>query len=140
MYRPDSHFMDKLHTLDPKLGCEFNKNTEKFNITYQRATGNPVPIIQVSSDRGGYRQPDRRELHVLGEGDMCKTDRTTFLNKASKYCSDYREKEARTNSDNIRNMTKDNKNQLSSSFGKLLGGKHNSTFRRIEEKPKGKVF
>lgn len=140
MYEPDSHFMTKLKALDPKLGCEYNKNTERFNITYERVLG-PVPIMQVRSESGGYRQPDRRELIQLGEGDMCKTDRRTHLNKASKYCYDYREKAAKDSSDMIRDMTKDDKRQLGNAFGRIAGtGKCNSTFRRIKPKSKGKVF
>ena len=141
MYNPDSHFMEKLKSLDPKLDCVYNPTTEKFNITFQRVTGNPVPIIQVSSETGGYRQPDRRELYILGDGDMEKQSRREHLNKASKYFTDYRAKQAKDAKDNIRDLTKDGKNQLKQAFGRLSGsGKENSTFRRIEPKARGQKF
>lgn len=139
MYEPDTHFMEKLKSLDPRLGCKYNRDAGKFNITYDRVTG-PIPIIQVSSESGGYRQPDRRELLVLGESDMEKHSRREHLNKASKYVRDYRIKQIRDASDNIRNMTKDNKYQLKNAARRLMGsGKANSTFRRINVKPKGQV-
>ncbi len=141
MYKPDSHFMDKLHALDPKLGCEFNRNTEKFNITYQRVMGDPVPIVQVSSDTGGYRQPDHRELLILGEGDQAKgKNPKERLQQTAKYFDDYREKKQKDARDNIRHMTLENRRQLTNAVGKLGGGKFNSTFRRITPKSKGKVF
>jgi len=141
MYEPDTHFMEKLKSLDPKLGCKYNNRTEKFNITFRHVTGEDIPLIQVSSEAGGYRQPDRRELLLLGESDMEKHSRRDHLNKASKYVRDYRIKQIRDASDNIRNMTKDNKYQLKNAARRLTGsGKANSMFRRINVKPKGKVF
>jgi hypothetical protein len=141
MYKADRSFMKKLKVLDPKLDCVFNRDTEKFNITFQRATGKAVPIIQVSSEYGGYRQPDRRELTILGDSDMEKHSRRKHLNKASKYAQDYREKSEKDDRSNIRDMTKDGKIQLKQAFGRLAGaGKENATFRRIERKSKGKVF
>lgn len=141
MYKANDYFMEHLKSLDPKLDCTFNHDTQKFNITFQRVTGNPVPIIQVSSESGGYRQPDRRELLILGESDMEKHSRRDHLNKVSKYCWDYRAKKERDAKDEIRNMTKDNKLQLKPAFERLAGiGKANSTFRRIEPKAKGQRF
>jgi len=141
MYRPDTYFMKQLKSLDPKLDCKFNRHTEKFNITFERATGEPVPIVQVSSESGGYRQPDRRELFVLGDSDMEKHSRREHLNKASKYAYDYRAKQIRDSSDNIRNMTKDNKYQLKNAILKAnKSGKATQPFRRINVKPKGQVF
>jgi len=140
MYKPDPYFMKQLKSLDSRLDCKFNRDTNKFNITYDRVTG-PIPLVQVSSEAGGYRQPDRRELLVLGESDMEKHSRRDHLNKASKYVRDYRVKQIRDASDNIRNMTKDNKYQLKNAARKIMGsGKANSTFRRINVKPKGQVF
>ncbi len=140
MYKPNRHFMTQLQTLDPRLGCEFNRDTQVFNVTYKRATGLPVPIVPVKTRDGKFRQPDQRELKVLYDGDMNRIDRREHLNKASKYCQEYREKAAKESSDMIREMTVDDKRQLGNAFGKIAGGKHNSTFRRIEQKPKGKVF
>jgi hypothetical protein len=141
MYKPNRNFMRQLKALDPSLGCEFNRDTNVFNVTYLRATGLPVPIMPVKTQDGKFRQPDQRELLTLGESDMTKIDRQTHLNKASKYCQEYREKQAKESTDMIKNRTLDDKRQLANAFGKLSGsGKFNSTFRRIEPKAKGQVF
>lgn len=141
MYKPDRYFMRRLQELDKNLGCEYNQNTERFNVTFKRATGQPVPIIQVNSEDGGFRQPDQRELSILGESDLARVDMKDRLNKASKYMFDYREKKEREARDNIRNLTKDGKHQLKRAVGRIVSGKCNtSTFRKIEDKPKGKVF
>lgn len=141
MYKPERHFMRRLQELDKNLGCEFNRNTQRFNVTFKRATGQPVPIIQVNSENGGFRQPDQRELNILGESDLQRIGMKDRLNKASKYMFDYREKKAKEAKLNLKDMTKDGKHQLKRAVGRIVSGKCNtSTFRKIEDKPKGKVF
>jgi len=140
MPKPDSFFMEKLKALDPKLSCEFNRNTQKFNVTFDRIGRDPVVLFPVESESGGYRQPDRRDLNVLGESDCERVGMRDRLNKTSKYMSDYREKKAADAKDNIRHLTLDGKNQLKKAYSNVGGGKNNSTFRRIERKPKGEVF
>ena len=140
MQLPDRHFMKKLKNLDPKLGCEFNRNTEKFNITFDRVGRPAVVLFPVKSESGGFRQPDQRELTVLGESDLERVGMRDRLNKTSKYMADYRDKQAVDAKNNIRDMTKDGKIQLMNAIGRAGGGKHNSTFRRVKPKTKGKVF
>ena len=141
MYNPDSGFIKELKKLDSNLGCEYNMDTGRFNITFKRATGLAVPIIQVKTEDGGFRYPDRRELNVLGESDLARVSMRDRLNKSTKYMQDYREKKAKEAKDNLRNMTKDGKRQLYNAFSRASGAsKGNSTFRRINQKPKGEVF
>ena len=140
MPRPNTHFMKKLREIDSKLGCKFNRDTEKFNITFDRVGREAVILFPVVSESGGYRQPDRRDLNVLGESDCERISVRDRLNKTSKYMSDYREKKAADAKGNIRHLTLDGKNQLKKVYSNVGGGKNNSTFRRIERKPKGKVF
>lgn len=138
MYRPNRSFMKQLKAKDKNLDCNFNRDTGKFNITYKRATGLPVPIIQVSSESGGYRQPDARELSILSSSDMSNTSTREALNKTSKYMQDYREKVRRQARENIRDMTKDNKYQLKNVFDVAATGSRSTHFRKIEPKASGK--
>ena len=141
MHKPDRYFMKRLKQLDPKLGCEFNRNTERFNITYKRATGLPVPIIQVKTESGDFRQPDQRELDTLGESDLNRVSMKDRLNKASKYMFDYREKKQKEARENIKLMTQDDKRQLRRAFGRLHSPKYDSSvFKKPVYKPKGQVF
>jgi len=139
MYTPDRVFMKDLKTLDSKLNCYFERNHGHFVVTYDRAVGGSVPIMMVEGQDGGFRQPDHREINKLHRYDTHRESMKDKLHKSAKYMEDAREKQKKTAADNIRNMTKDDKNQLASGFAKLAGGKHNATFRRIDPKPKGKV-
>lgn len=140
MYKPSHTFMQRLRCMDSRLGCEFNTKTGRFNITYQRATGLPVPLIQVNSDSGGFKFPDERELKMLYDGDMNKMTLRERLNKTSKYVQDYRENAEKKARENIRDMTKDNKHQLKNVFDRVDGQAQTTHFRKIEPKPKGEVI
>ena len=135
---PDSGFMRKLKELDPKLGCEFDYDTEVFFITYERATGRPVPILIVKNVDGSFRQPDDREIKALHEGDRKRVDQATYLAKAAKYMEDARAKTARDRKSNIRDYTKDDKIQLMRALNP--NSKANRPFRQIAPKVTGKVF
>lgn len=141
MYVPDHVFMKRLKSLDPKLGCKYNRDTQRFNITYKRATGQPVPIMQVNSDTGGFRQPDQREINKLHESDTQRVPMNEQLQKASKYMQDYRAKKEKEARENIRLMTKDDKLQLRKAIGRAAEPKaDHSIFNKPTYKPKGKVF
>ena len=141
MYKPDQFFMKKLKGLDPKLGCEYNKDFHRFNITYKRATGIPVPIMQVKTESGEFRHPDQREINVLHESDTQRVSMKDRLNKASKYMQDYRDKKKMEARENLRLITKDDKLQLRSGLGRAAGPKvDQSIFQKPVHKPKGKVF
>ena len=141
MYHPDRYFMKKLKGLDPKLGCEYNQNTHRFNITYKRVTGLPVPILQVKTEDGSFRFPDQREINKLHESDTQRVSMDEQLKRASKYMSDYREKAERDARENIRLMTKDDKLQLRKAIGRAAEPKaDHSIFNKPTYKPKGEVF
>lgn len=140
MYQPDRAFMDRLNNLDKRLGCKYDGTHEHFVVNYQRPFGQPIPIFAVMNDSGGFRQPDNRDLDYLSSGDLEREDMKTKFQKSAFYMERVREKAKKDAHDSFRDATKDDKIQLMNSFGKLVGGKNNSPFRRIKTKSKGKVF
>jgi len=141
MYTPDRTFVKDLKKLDPRLGCEFNRNHGHFVVNYKRAHGGSAPIFMVKGDKGEFRQPDKRDLDFLHSGDLTREDMETKIQKSALYMEKVREKKQKEAQDNIRNATKDDKIQLTKAFGRIAGGgKNNSTFRRIKPKSKGTVF
>ena len=140
-YRPDQTFMKRLKELDRRLGCKFRHDLNRFAITFDRVVGPPNEILIVKGEQGEFRHPDQRELKVLCDGDLHRTDIKTRLDKADNYMRDYREKEDAHVADEIRNRTKDDSIQLKNAYRKdfNLGGKP-SEFRRIDLKPRGKVI
>lgn len=141
MYQPDRVFINDLRALDKRLDCKFERSHGHFVVDYKRAQGQPVPIFMVKGDKGEFRQPDRRDLDFLKSGDLTKEDMETKIQKSALYMEKVREKAKRDAQDNIRNATKDDKIQLTNAFSKIGGGgKGNSAFRRVVNKPKGMVF
>lgn len=138
-YRPDPTFTKRLKELDPRLGCKFRHDLRKFAITFDRVVGPPSEVLIVKSESGGFRHPDQRELKVLCDGDLHRTDIKTKLDKADNYMRDCREKQDAHVADELRNKTKEDKIQLKNAVRSAfnLGGKP-SAFRRIKLKPKGK--
>lgn len=141
MYSPSRYFMKQLKDLDPKLGCFYNQNIEKFIITFQRATGEPVPIMQVKAEDEGFRFPDNRDILMLKEADCTRVSMHDRLNIASKYMEDYRNKKRAESKENLRLMTIDDRKQLRKAVGRLHSPKYDSSvFRKPKFKSKGKVF
>ena len=142
LYTPDRAFMKQLKRLDENLDCYYEEAHEHFVITYKRATGEPVPIYVVERDEDrGFRQPDQRDINILMQHDRSKETVKERMRKISMYMQDVREKRKKDTRDEWRNRTKDDKRQLYNAASRLAGsGKGNSTFRRINLKPKGKVF
>lgn len=139
MYNPDRVFMADLKRLDPRLGCYYETNHSHFVITYNRAHGGKVPIMVVENDRGGFRFPDKRDLEKLMEFDTHRVSMKQRLNHSADYMEKVRTKKRKDAKQAIRDHTKDDKLQLAPKFARLAGGKHNSIFRRINLKPKGKT-
>lgn len=136
---PDRVFMQRLKELDPRLGCEFNRDTEHFYITYAKAWGPAVPILAVvDSINGGFRQPDNRELIALQQSDLTKECMSTKLDRAEKYMYDERARIRKQRREGFRDRTKDDKLQLM----RALSGrtKANRPFRQVTPVAKGKVF
>lgn len=138
-YTPDAYFMKQLKELDQRLGCRFREDLQRFVITWEKFWGQNDEIMVVSKSH--FRQPDRRELLFLCEGDLHRGDMRDRLNKSAAYFEDYRKRQDASVADDIRNATKDDKVQLRNTFRKVYntGGKP-STFRRIKPKIKGKTF
>ena len=138
MYNPDRVFMQDLRRLDPKLGCYYESNHHHFVITYKRPIGETVPIMMVKDPSGGFRQPDLREIETLKASDTHRVPMEARLKKAANYMETEREKSRRKAKEDIRDHTKDDRRQLAPRFARLTNeGKFNSTFRRIDLKPKG---
>ena len=122
--------MQDLKRLDKNLGVKFNGET--FVITYQRPFGDPVNNWKVVDDRGGFRQPDRRDIEILQQSDIEKESPKEKFARTAKYMEEAREKDRKRASEDIRHMTLDNRRQLGPAFSKMYGqGKNNSTFRRV---------
>jgi hypothetical protein len=119
----DRSFKRDLKSLDSRLGAKFNG--QHFVITYDRGYG------------GSFRQPDKRDLMVIKGGDLAEGEKMdTRLQKAA-YASELIRREARRKAkENIRDMTKDNRNQLEKAFLQRTNlSKGNAVFRRIDHKP-----
>jgi hypothetical protein len=94
MYLPDRSFREDLRKLDPRLGCKYRLDIERFVITWDMSVGPCSELMVVRDERGGFRHPDKREINMLCEGDLHRTDLKDRLNKTEKYMADYREKQA----------------------------------------------
>lgn len=132
--------MKDLKLMDKRLGCKFNG--EHFVVTYDRGHGEPVNIARIKGENDGFRQPDKRDLEFIKSGDMESESVRRRLDRIS-YVAAYEEKMKRQAKvkENMRDMTKDDKLQLKRWFADKHGdSKGNCEFRRINVKPKGKVF
>lgn len=127
-------FMKDLKNLDRRLGTKFNG--EHFVVTYDRGYGEPVNIHRVKADDGGFRQPDRRDLAIIKGGDLANEKAETRIQKLAYVSELIRRDQKRKAHENLRDMTKDNKNQLKKAFiQRTNSSKGNATFRRIDHKP-----
>ena len=143
MYTPDHGFVRKLKEVDQKLGCFFNRDSCLVVVTYERATGEPVPIYTVSGADGKFRVPDQRDIDKIREGDLERSSTKERLGKTAKYMEGYRAKHKKQTRDLINEATRDNKYQLKREIDKISnpGGKGNRPFRQLPKpKPKGIVF
>lgn len=139
MYLPDRAFTKDLKRIDKRLGVKFNG----YNVvvTYDRGFGDPVNIWVVKGDQGGFRPPDRRDVEAIAASNIERESPEEKFQRVSKYYQKVREDVRRKSRENIRDMTKDSKIQLRQAVAKVENqSKANSTFRRIENKPKGQVF
>ncbi|MBL0716797.1 MAG: hypothetical protein JJV89_02000 [Desulfosarcina sp.] len=141
MYTPDNVFVKRLKTLDKKLGCNYEQSHGHFVVTYRRAHGGSVPIMIVKGKDGGFRQPDNRDLTYIMSGDRQNSTARKKIESTAKYMEDYRAKKKKRVAEEFRDRTKDDKNQLMNVMTQAAGaGKGNSTYRRVEPKPKGQKF
>ena len=133
MPEPDCSFMRDLRNLDRRLGVKFNG--QHMVVTYDRGYGEPVNIHRVKTDDGSFRQPDRCDLEHIKAGDLAEGEKMdTRLRKLAYASEQIRAKARRDAADNIRNMTKDNKNQLRRFMADKYNLGKNSEFRRVPHK------
>jgi hypothetical protein len=137
--RADRSFMKDLRLIDKRLGCKFNG--QNFVVTYDRGHGEPVNILRVKNEDGSFRQPDRRDLETLRQGDLASGESMdTRLRKLAYASYEIRETLKRKHRENIRNMTKDDKNYMMNKIGRLTGqGKPRPAYRQVAYKPKNAV-
>lgn len=133
--RPDRSFMRDLKSMDRRLGVKFNGMN--FVVTYDRGYGEPVNVMSIKSDNGGFRQPTSRDLETLKKGDLAQGESMDARLKKMAYASyELRENLKRKHRENIRDMTKDDKNFLMDRMGRVAGqGKPRPAFRPIAHKP-----
>ena len=126
-----SIFLSRLKAIDKGLDCKYSQTTDKFVILHNNHIVYTV----------GNRYPDDREISIIAEADLRRKGHIQRRREAEEYARNYREKKAKEAQDNLHDMTMDSKIQLKNAYAKCdVGGKCNSTFRRIERKPKGKIF
>jgi len=126
-------FMKDLKQMDSKLDCFFHPGTEKFIVTYKRATGEPVPVATLAGmEDGCFRQPNTRDLEFIKSGDMSNTTVKDKMSKVANHMEFEREKQRRSSYENIRDRTKDDKIQLQRAFQKTTNiGKGVTGFRQV---------
>ncbi len=142
MLSPDRVFMQRLKSLDPKLGCRYEPGHHHFVITYKRAIGEDVPVLLIEGPEGGFRHPDERDIRRLQEGDLHRVPLHERLQSVAAYMERDREERARKRHQEIRERTREDRRQLSRAIGKIdrnNGGK-SMPFRRINHIPKGQNF
>lgn len=129
--RPDRSFMKDLRLIDKRLGCKFNG--ENFVVTYDRGHGEPVNVLRIKREDGGFRQPDRRDLETLRQGDLASGENMdTRLRKLARASYEIRETLKRKHRENIKHMTKDDKNYLMNQIGRIAGqGKPRPAYRPV---------
>ncbi len=132
MVTPERGFMKTLKNLDKRLDCVFRKEHSHFVITYDRGYGEPVNLILVKTDDGGFRQPDMREIKLLSDGDLNNQRVKDKLERTAKYMQEVRERDVINRNDMIRQRTKEDRIQLMDAFQKVHGsGKRKAAFRQI---------
>ena len=141
IYTPDRAFMSKLKQLDKRLDCIYRLDIERFVITWHMPAGPPSELFVVRDETGGFRHPDMRELYMLSEGDLHRSDLKDRIERTEKYMSEYRERQEAMEADEIKNQTKDDRIQLSQAYRSAFNvGTKKSAHRRIMPKTKGKAF
>jgi len=141
IYTPDRAFMNKLKQLDKRLDCIYRLDIERFVILWHMPAGPPSELFVVRDETGGFRHPDIRELYMLHQGDLHATGIRSRIERTEKYMREYREKQEAMEADELRNLTKDDKIQLSQAYRSAFNvGTKKSAHRRIMPKTKGKAF
>jgi len=135
-------FPKRLGEIDPDLNIQWNADLCRFVIC--QYTCNPLlknaVLFVVSTDNGGFRHPDMRDIDILQASHIDKEGPKEKMRRVANHMIDEREKHRAKTKQTIREQTIDNKNQLVSAFSKAAGFKGNSAFRRIRSKIRGEVY
>lgn len=128
--RADRSFVKQLTAIDRRLGVKFNG--DHFVLTFTTERYGEVNIWTVVDERGGFRQPDQRELDMVRESDLERMGPEQRWNLAEAYMRKFEDHQRETVRDNIRHTTLDNRVSLAQAFGRVAGySKSNSAYRRI---------
>ena len=138
---PDPTFIRDLKGLSTELNCYFDDKERKFIITHDRAVGGPIAILPIKNEDGSFRHPTIADVSFIASGDTQKMSHKERQQSMAKYMRDYEVNHRRKTSEMFREKTKDDKLQLIRKFAQIDGhAKTIQPFRKIERKPKGKVF
>ena len=135
---PYRGFIKELKQLDSRLGVKFRYDIERFVITWDMPVGPSHELFVVRDERGGFRQPDKRDLLFLCANDLHRTDLRSHLSKTERLIQEFRERQERYEEDEVKGMTADGKIQLMNAYRETFntGGKP-SAHRRIGLNPRG---
>jgi len=136
---PDSTFVKDLRSFDPLLRVRFERRMERFVITKRRAFGDDFNVLVVQTDDGQFRQPDRRDILALYEGDLWRHGGVNErIRRGEEHMKEYQEKQDREIEQESRARTVDSKIQLSNAYRKTFNdGSKAPELRRIELNRKG---
>jgi len=142
MYTPSRSFLRELKHLDRNLGCKYEPGHEHFVITYNRPHGGDVPIMLIEGMEGEFRYPNMRDIQTLQQADTHRVPLKERMQKNAFYFEETRRKQRERSRDEFRQRTLEDRRQLMPRFAKMANeaGKHNSTFRRVELKQRGKTI
>jgi len=128
-------FLKDLKNLDSRLSVKFNDS--HFVVCYDRGHGEPVNILRIKGEDNGFRQPDKRDLAIIKGGDLAEGPKMELRLREAAYRAELiRQRDKQKAHENIRDMTKDSRNQLTKAFIQATNQrKGNATFRRIDHKP-----
>lgn len=136
---PDSGFVKDLKAFDPKLRVRFERHMERFVITKRRAFGPDFNVLVVQTDDGEFRQPDRRDLMALWEGDLWRHGGVDArIRRGEEHMQEFQQKQDREIEEESRARTRDSKIQLSNAYRKTFNdGSKAPELRRVELNRRG---
>jgi hypothetical protein len=128
-----------LREFDPLLRVRFERRLERFVVTKRRAFGDDFNVLVVETEDGQFRQPDRRDIKALYDGDLWRhggvQERIRSGEERMKKHEEDRDKEIEEES---RARTLDSKIQLGNAYRKTFNeGSKAPELRRIELNRRG---
>lgn len=136
---PDSTFVKDLKAFDPLLRVRFERRMERFVITKRRAFGDDFNVLVVQTDDGEFRQPDRRDIMMLYEGDLWRHGGVDArIRRGEEHMKEHQEKLDREIREESLARTRDSKIQLGNAYRKTFNeGSKAPELRRINLNRKG---